>query len=389
MVMNSTRGKRERIGRILRMHANKREELTEADAGNIYAAVGLRDTRTGDTLCDEKKPIILEKMIFPEPVISIAIEPKTKADVEKLGVGSAEARRPKTRRSASTPTKSRARRSSAAWASSTSTSSATASSASSRSSRTSASPRSRTARRSRRRSHCEYKYAKQSGGRGQYGHVLMEIEPGERGKGFVFENDIVGGVIPKEFIPAIEKGVREAMERGVLAGFPIVDMQVPRSTTAATTTSTRARQAFEIAASLCFQDGAKRAGLHLLEPIMKNEVVVPEQYMGDVIGDLNSRRGKILGMSQRGNAQVIDSEVPLATMFGYVDRPALDDAGPRDVVAALLALRARSRRGPRRDRREGQGHAEPRVTAISNPLELEFTERQSWPKKNSVAPSPT
>jgi len=164
---------------------------------------------------------------------------------------------------------------------------------------------------------CEYKYAKQSGGRGQFGHVLMEITPGERGTGYVFENDIVGGVIPKEFIPAIEKGVGEAMERGVLAGFPIADMHC-RLYDGSYHDVDSSAQAFEIAASLCFQDGAKRAGLILLEPIMKNEVVVPEQYMGDVIGDLNSRRGRILGMSQRGNAQVIDSEVPLAQMFGYV-----------------------------------------------------------------------
>ncbi|MFO0670141.1 MAG: hypothetical protein U0235_11020 [Polyangiaceae bacterium] len=164
---------------------------------------------------------------------------------------------------------------------------------------------------------CEYKYAKQSGGRGQYGHVLMEIEPGERGKGFEFVNDIVGGTIPKEFIPAIEKGVREAMERGVLAGYPLVDMKC-RLYDGSYHDVDSSAQAFEVAASLCFQDGAKRAGLHLLEPIMKNEVVVPEQFMGDVIGDVNSRRGKILGMSQRGNAQVVDSEVPLATMFGYV-----------------------------------------------------------------------
>jgi elongation factor G len=168
-----------------------------------------------------------------------------------------------------------------------------------------------------RKQACEYKYAKQSGGRGQFGHVLMEIEPGERGSGFVFDNDIVGGVIPKEFIPAIEKGVREAMGRGVLAGYPLVDMKC-RLYDGSYHEVDSSAQAFEIAASLCFQEGAKRAGLTLLEPIMKMEVVVPEQYMGDVIGDLNSRRGRILGMSQRGNAQVIDSEVPLATMFGYV-----------------------------------------------------------------------
>ena len=316
MVANSTRGKRERIGRILRMHANKREELTEADAGNIYAAVGLKDTRTGDTLCDEKKPIILEKMIFPEPVISIAIEPKTKVDVEKLGVGLQKlaAEDPSFRMHTDEESgqtiisgmgelhldiivdrlrrefkvESNVGKPEVAYREAIS-----------------------------KKVACEYKYAKQSGGRGQFGHVLMEIEPGERGTGFVFENDIVGGVIPKEFIPAIEKGVKEAMERGVLAGYPLVDMQA-RLYDGSYHDVDSSAQAFEIAASLCFQDGAKRAGLHLLEPIMKNEVVVPEQYMGDVIGDINSRRGKILGMNQRGNAQVVDSEVPLATMFGYV-----------------------------------------------------------------------
>jgi elongation factor G len=316
MVMNSTRGKRERIGRILRMHANKREELTEADAGNIYAAVGLKDTRTGDTLCDEKHPVLLEKMVFPEPVISIAIEPKTKGDVEKLGIGLAKLasedpsfRMHTDEESGQTiisgmgelhleiivdrlkrefKVESNVGKPEVAYREAIS-----------------------------KKVACEYKYAKQSGGRGQYGHVLMEIEPGERGTGFVFENGIVGGVIPKEFIPAIEKGVREAMARGVLAGFPLVDMKA-RVYDGSYHDVDSSAQAFEVAASLCFQDGAKRAGLQLLEPIMKNEVVVPEQYMGDVIGDLNSRRGRILGMSQRGNAQVIDSEVPLASMFGYV-----------------------------------------------------------------------
>jgi elongation factor G len=316
MVLNSTRDKRERIGRILRMHANKREELNEADSGNIYAAVGLRDTRTGDTLCDEKNPVLLEKMIFPEPVISIAIEPKTKGDVEKLGVALSKLayedpsfRTHTDEESGQTiiagmgelhleiivdrlkrefKVESNVGKPEVAYREAIS-----------------------------KKTPCEYKYAKQSGGRGQYGHVLMDIEPAERGAGYIFDNDIVGGVIPKEFIPAIEKGVKDAMARGVLAGFPVVDLKC-RLYDGSYHDVDSSAQAFEIAASLCFQDGAKRAGLHLLEPIMKNEVVVPEQYMGDVIGDLNSRRGKILGMSQRGNAQVIDSEVPLATMFGYV-----------------------------------------------------------------------
>ena len=217
---NSTRGKRERIGRILRMHANKREELTEADAGNIYAAVGLKDTRTGDTLCDEKKPIILEKMIFPEPVISIADRAEDQGRRREARRRAAEARRRRPvvprphrrrvgpddhQRHGRAPPRHHLRPPEAR--------------VQGRVERRQA--RGRVPRGDqRRRSHCEYKYAKQSGGRGQYGHVLMEIEPGERGTGFVFENDIVGGVIPKEFIPAIEKGVREAMERGVLAGFP-------------------------------------------------------------------------------------------------------------------------------------------------------------------------
>jgi elongation factor G len=168
-----------------------------------------------------------------------------------------------------------------------------------------------------KKTRCEHKYAKQSGGRGQYGHVLMEIEPGERGTGFVFENAVIGGTIPKEFIPAIEKGVREAMERGVLCGYQLVDVKC-RLYDGSYHDVDSSPQAFEIAASLCFQEGAQKAGLVLLEPVMKNEVVVPDQFMGDVIGDINSRRGKIHGMSQRGNAQVLDSEVPLATMFGYV-----------------------------------------------------------------------
>jgi elongation factor G len=316
MVMNSTRGKRERIGRILRMHANKREELTEADAGNIYAAVGLKDTRTGDTLCDEKRPIVLERMVFPEPVISIAVEPKTKVDVEKLGVALQKLATEDPSFRVHTDEESgqtiisgmgelhldiicdRLRREFKVESNV-------------------GKPEVAYREAIGKKVACEYKYAKQSGGRGQYGHVLMEIEPGERGSGFVFENGVVGGVIPKEFIPAIEKGVKEAMDRGVLAGFPLVDMKA-RVYDGSYHDVDSSAAAFEIAASLCFQEGAKRAGLHLLEPVMKNEVVVPEQYMGDVIGDLNSRRGKILGMSQRGNAQVIDSEVPLATMFGYV-----------------------------------------------------------------------
>jgi elongation factor G len=315
MVMNSTRGKRERIGRILRMHANKREELTECNSGNIYAAVGLRDTRTGDTLCDEDKPVILEKMIFPEPVISIAIEPRTKVDIEKLGVGLQKLayEDPSFRTFTNEETGQtiiagmgelhleiivdRLRREFKVESNV-------------------GKPEVAYRETIGKKVDSEYKYAKQSGGRGQYGHVLIHIEPGERGSGFVFENAVVGGAIPKEFIPAVEKGIREAMARGVLAGYPLIDVKAELYDGTYHDVDSSA-QAFEVAGSLAFQDGAKRAGLHLLEPIMKVEVVTPEDYMGDVIGDLNSRRGRILGMSQRGNAQVLDAEVPLATMFGY------------------------------------------------------------------------
>jgi elongation factor G len=316
MVLNSTRDKRERIGRILRMHANKREEVQEADAGNIYAAVGLRDTRTGDTLCDEKSPIVLEQMVFPEPVISIAIEPKTQADVERLGASLQKLAQEDPSFRTHTDEESgqtiisgmgelhldiivdRLRREFKVESNV-------------------GKPEVAYREAITNKVQCEYKYAKQTGGRGQYGHVVMQLEPLERGKGFEFVNDIVGGVIPKEFVPAIEKGVRDAMGRGVLAGFPLVDM-LCRLIDGSYHEVDSSAQAFEVAASMCFQEGAHHAGLTLLEPVMKIEVVVPEQYMGDVIGDLNARRGRVLGMTQRGNAQVIDAEVPLATMFGYV-----------------------------------------------------------------------
>jgi elongation factor G len=316
MVLNSTRGKRERIGRILQMHANKRDELKEAYAGNIYAAVGLRDTRTGDTLCDEGAPVILEKMTFPDPVISVAIEPKTQVDLEKLstalqklayedpsfkaytdeetgqtiiaGMGELHLEIIVDRLRREFKVECNVGRPEVAYREAI----------------------------NKRVENIDMKYAKQSGGRGQYGHVKIHVEPGERGTGYVFENDIVGGTIPREFIPAVEKGIKEAMERGVLAGYPVIDVKVSLFDGTYHEVDSSA-QAFEVAGSMAFQEGAKRAGLSLLEPMMKVEVVVPELYMGDVIGDLNSRRGQIKGMTQRANTQVIDAEVPLAMMFGY------------------------------------------------------------------------
>ncbi|KYF73885.1 elongation factor G [Sorangium cellulosum] len=315
-VLNSTRGKRERFGRILRMHANKREEIDVCYAGNIYAAVGLRDTRTGDTLCDEKHPIVLERMEFPDPVISIAIEPKTKVDLDKLGLSLQKLayEDPSFRTYTNEDTGQtiiagmgelhleiivdRLKREFKVDANVGKPEVAYRETI------------------SKKATDVEGRFVRQSGGHGQFGHVRIDIEPAERGAGFVFENDIVGGIIPKEFIPSIEKGIRDAMGRGVLAGYPVVDIKV-RLHFGSYHEVDSSGPAFEVAASMAFQDGAKRAGLVLLEPMMAVEVVSPENYLGDVIGDLNSRRGRILDMGQRANTRVIRAEVPLATMFGY------------------------------------------------------------------------
>ncbi|WP_437279854.1 elongation factor G [Sorangium sp. So ce375] len=315
-VLNSTRGKRERFGRILRMHANKREEIDVCYAGNIYAAVGLRDTRTGDTLCDEKHPIVLERMEFPDPVISIAIEPKTKVDLDKLGLSLQKLayEDPSFRTFTNEDTGQtiiagmgelhleiivdRLKREFKVDANVGKPEVAYKETI------------------SKKATDVEGRFVRQSGGHGQFGHVRIDIEPAERGAGFVFENDIVGGIIPKEFIPSIEKGIRDAMGRGVLAGYPVVDIKV-RLHFGSYHEVDSSGPAFEVAASMAFQDGAKKAGLVLLEPMMAVEVVSPENYLGDVIGDLNSRRGRILDMGQRANTRVIRAEVPLATMFGY------------------------------------------------------------------------
>ncbi len=315
-VMNTARGKRERFGRILRMHANKREEVDTCYAGNIYAAVGLRDTRTGDTLCDEKHPILLMQMEFPEPVISIAIEPKTQADLDKLGVSLQKLayEDPSFRTFTNEETGQtiiagmgelhleiiidRLKREHKVEANVGKPEVAYK--------ETITKPATRV----------EGKFVRQSGGKGQYGHVIIDLEPGERGSGFVFVNDVVGGIIPKEFIPAIEKGIREAMGRGVLAGYPLIDAKA-RLFDGSFHEVDSSTSAFEVAGSLAFQEAAQRAGLVLLEPLMSVEVVTPEQYLGDVIGDLNSRRGRVTDMTQRANTRVIKADVPLATMFGY------------------------------------------------------------------------
>jgi elongation factor G len=316
-VLNSTRGKTERIGRLLLMHANEREDIKDAFAGVIAAAVGFRDTRTGDTLCDEKNPVVLERMTFPEPVISIAIEPKTKGDQDKMGVGLQKLAFEDPSFRMNTDEESgqtlihgmgelhleiivdRLKREYKVEANT-------------------GKPEVAYREAVKKKAEGECKYAKQSGGRGQYGHVILDLEPGERGTGFVFDDDIKGGIIPREFIPAVEKGAREALQRGVLAGYPVIDCKV-RLFYGSYHDVDSSAQAFEIAGSMAVQDAAKKAGIAILEPIMAVEIVTPDQFMGEVIGDLNSRRGQIKGMTARGkNAQAIEGTVPLANMFGYV-----------------------------------------------------------------------
>ncbi|HHY90272.1 MAG TPA: elongation factor G, partial [Clostridiales bacterium] len=314
-VYNSTKDRRERIGRILQMHANHREEISEVYAGDIAAAVGLKDTTTGDTLCDQENPIILESMEFPEPVIEIAIEPKTKAGQQKMGIALAKLSEedPTFRTFTNEETgqtiiagmgelhleiivdrllrefkvEANVGKPQVAYKE---TITATAD--------------------------VEGKYVRQTGGRGQYGHVKIRVSPQKPGAGYEFVNSIVGGVIPKEFIPHIDAGIQEAMKNGVLAGYPVVDVKVELYDGSYHEVDS-SEMAFKIAASMAFRDAMKKAKPILLEPHFKVEVVVPEEYMGDVIGDLNSRRGKIEGMEMRAGAQVIRAHVPLSEMFGY------------------------------------------------------------------------
>jgi len=314
-VFNSTKDQKERIGRLVKMHANKREDVKEVYAGDIAAAVGLKYTTTGDTICDPDKPIILEAMEFPEPVISIAIEPKTKADQEKLGIALQKLSiedpsfRVKTDEETGQTIISgmgelhleiivdRMLREFKVEASV-------------------GKPQVAYRETITRKAKAEGKYIRQTGGRGQYGHVYIEIEPGEKGKNFEFVNKIVGGSIPKEYVSPVENGMREAAESGLLAGFPVVDIKVTLYDGSYHEVDS-SEMAFKIAGSMAFKEAVRNAGPILLEPIMAVEVVVPEQFMGDVIGDLNSRRGKIQGMESRGGFQVVGANVPLANMFGY------------------------------------------------------------------------
>jgi elongation factor G len=315
-VYNSTKNKKERIGRILQMHANHREEIEQVYTGDIAAAVGLKDTTTGDTLCDDKNEIVLESMVFPEPVISVAVEPKTKADQEKMGLALQ-------RLAEEDPTFR------------VNTDQETGQTIISgvgelhleiivdrmlrefKVECTVGKPQVAYRETIRKQVKAEGKFVRQSGGRGQYGHCLLELVPQEPGQGFSFENKVVGGAIPKEYIGPIEAGIKEAMENGVVAGYPMVDIKAIVYDGSYHDVDS-SEMAFKIAGSMGFKAGAAKANPVLLEPYMKVEVVVPEEYMGDVIGDLNSRRGRIEGMEARFGSQTIKAFVPLAEMFGYV-----------------------------------------------------------------------
>ena len=314
-VYNSTKGKRERIGRILQMHANHRQEIEKVYAGDIAAAVGLKDTTTGDTFCDEKAPIILESMVFPDPVISVAVEPKTKADQEKMGIALQKlAEEDPTFRVRTDPETAqtiisgmgelhldiivdRLLREFHVGCSV-------------------GNPQVAYRETIRKSVKAEGKFVRQSGGKGQYGHCWLELTPLEPGEGFKFDNKVVGGAIPKEYIGPVEAGVKEAMENGVVAGYPMVDVGVTVYDGSYHEVDS-SEMAFKIAGSMGFRAGALKADPVILEPYMKVEVTVPEEYMGDVIGDLNSRRGRINSMEARNGAQVIDAFVPLSEMFGY------------------------------------------------------------------------
>ncbi len=314
-VLNSTKGKRERIGRILQMHANHREEISDVYSGDIAAAVGLKDTTTGDTLCDDKDVVVLESMDFPDPVISVAIEPKTKADQDKMGIAL-------NKLAEEDPTFK------------THTNHETGQTIISgmgelhleiivdrmvREFKVEANvgkPQVAYKETIRNKVRAEGKFVRQSGGRGQYGHAWVEFEPLERGTGYVFENKVVGGVVPKEYIAPVGEGIEEAMRNGVVAGYPMIDVKATIVDGSYHDVDS-SEMAFHIAGSMALKNGAQKADPYLLEPIMKVEVVVPEEYMGDIMGDINSRRGRIEGMEARAGAQVIRGFVPLAEMFGY------------------------------------------------------------------------
>lgn len=314
-VQNSTKGKRERVGRILQMHANSREEIAKVYSGDIAAAVGLKDTTTGDTLCDEKSLVILESMDFPEPVISLSVEPKSKADQDKMGQALQKLQEEDPTFRAHTDTETgqtiisgmgelhldilvdRMRREFKVEANV-------------------GAPMVSYRETFRDSAKVEGKFVRQSGGRGQFGHVWIEFSPNEEGKGFEFENGVVGGVVPREYIPAVEAGLRDSLNNGVIAGYPLIDIKA-RLFDGSYHDVDSNEMAFKIAASMALKNAISKCKPVLLEPMMKVEVVIPEEYLGDIMGNITSRRGRVEGMDARGNSQVVRSMVPLAEMFGY------------------------------------------------------------------------
>ena len=314
-VQNSSKGKRERVGRILQMHANHREEISEVHAGDIAAAVGLKDTSTGDTLCDDKNLVILESMEFPEPVIELSVEPKSKADQDKMANALQKLQEEDPTFRAHTDQETgqviiagmgelhldilvdRMRREFKVEANV-------------------GAPQVSYRETFRQSAKVEGKFARQSGGRGQFGHVWIEFSPNEEGKGFEFENGIVGGVVPREYIPAVQAGLEDALQRGVLAGYPLVDVKA-RLFDGSYHDVDSSEMAFKIAASLALRNAASKCNPAILEPVMKVEVVMPEEYLGDIMGQITARRGRVEGMEARGNAQVVKAMVPLSEMFGY------------------------------------------------------------------------
>ena len=314
-VLNASKGKRERVGRILQMHANSREEIQEVFSGDIAAAVGLKDTTTGDTLCDEKNPVILESIVFPEPVIEVAVEPKSKADQDKMGVALQKlAEEDPSFRVTSNPETGetviagmgelhldvlvdRMRREFKVGANV-------------------GAPQVSYRETFRAATKAEGKFVRQSGGKGQFGHVWIEFTPNEEGKGFEFENAIVGGVVPREFIPAVEKGLADAMENGVLAGYPLVDVKAKLYDGSYHDVDS-SETAFRVAASLALRAAAKKANPSILEPMMKVTITAPEDNLGDIMGHVTARRGRVEGMEAHGNAQIVNAIIPLSEMFGY------------------------------------------------------------------------
>ncbi|MEK4630360.1 elongation factor G [Solibacillus sp. FSL R7-0682] len=314
-VQNSTKGKRERVGRILQMHANSREEISKVFAGDIAAAVGLKDTTTGDTLCDEKNLVILESMEFPEPVISLSVEPKSKADQDKMGQALQKLQEEDPTFRAHTDTETgqtiisgmgelhldilvdRMKREFKVEANV-------------------GAPMVSYRETFRSEAKVQGKFTRQSGGRGQYGDVTIEFSPNEEGKGFEFENAIVGGVVPREYIPAVEQGLRDSLDRGVVAGYPLIDIKAKLVFGSYHDVDSN-EMAFKIAASMALKEAAKKCNPVILEPMMKVEVVIPEEYLGDIMGNITARRGRVEGMEARGNSQVVRAMVPLSEMFGY------------------------------------------------------------------------